>query len=46
MRTPATGLGLNTFVAFGIAELPGMTWADAMGLVLTLMPADFLEALC
>ncbi|WP_226346275.1 NCS2 family permease [Agilicoccus flavus] len=29
----ATGLGLNAFVAFGIASLPRMTWADAMGLV-------------
>jgi AGZA family xanthine/uracil permease-like MFS transporter len=29
----ATGLGLNAFVTFGIATLPGMTWADAMGLV-------------
>lgn len=29
----ATGLGLNAFVAFGIASLPEMTWADAMGLV-------------
>ena len=29
----ATGLGLNAFVAFGIAGLPQMTWADAMGLV-------------
>lgn len=29
----ATGLGLNAFVAFGIATLPSMTWADAMGLV-------------
>ncbi len=29
----ATGLGLNAFVAFGIASLPKMTWADAMGLV-------------
>ncbi|WP_432483064.1 NCS2 family permease [Kineococcus esterisolvens] len=29
----ATGLGLNAFVAFGVAALPGMTWADAMGLV-------------
>lgn len=29
----ATGLGLNAFVAFGIAKLPQMTWADAMGLV-------------
>ena len=27
----ATGLGLNTFVAYGIASQ--MTWADAMGLV-------------
>ncbi|WP_151525673.1 NCS2 family permease [Serinicoccus kebangsaanensis] len=29
----ATGLGLNAFVAYGIASLEGMTWADAMGLV-------------
>ncbi|KUG51764.1 permease [Serinicoccus chungangensis] len=29
----ATGLGLNAFVAYGIASLDGMTWADAMGLV-------------
>ena len=29
----ATGLGLNAFIAFGVAALPGMTWADAMGLV-------------
>jgi AGZA family xanthine/uracil permease-like MFS transporter len=29
----ATGLGLNAFVTFGIAKLPKMTWADAMGLV-------------
>ncbi|MGV1009256.1 MAG: NCS2 family permease [Dermatophilaceae bacterium] len=29
----ATGLGLNAFVAFGIAKLPAMTWADAMGLI-------------
>ncbi|WP_432524802.1 NCS2 family permease [Kineococcus sp. SYSU DK006] len=29
----ASGLGLNAFVAFGIAGLPRMTWADAMGLV-------------
>lgn len=29
----AAGLGLNAFIAFGIATLPGMTWADAMGLV-------------
>jgi adenine/guanine/hypoxanthine permease len=31
--TLAAGLGLNAFVTFGIAKLPGMTWADAMGLV-------------
>jgi AGZA family xanthine/uracil permease-like MFS transporter len=29
----AAGLGLNAVVTFGIAGLPGMTWADAMGLV-------------
>ncbi|MCI9889400.1 NCS2 family permease [Micrococcales bacterium 31B] len=29
----ATGLGLNTFVAYSIASLPGMTWGAAMGLV-------------
>ncbi len=29
----AAGLGLNAFVAFSLAALPGMTWADAMGLV-------------
>jgi AGZA family xanthine/uracil permease-like MFS transporter len=29
----AAGLGLNAVVAFGIAALPEMTWADAMGLV-------------
>ncbi|WP_432511731.1 NCS2 family permease [Kineococcus sp. SYSU DK001] len=29
----ATGLGLNAFLAFGVASLPGMTWPDAMGLV-------------
>jgi AGZA family xanthine/uracil permease-like MFS transporter len=29
----ATGLGLNVFVTFSIAKLPGMTWPDAMGLV-------------
>ena len=29
----ATGLGLNAFVAFSVAKLPGMTWNDAMGLV-------------
>ncbi|MDT0167373.1 NCS2 family permease [Actinotalea sp. AC32] len=29
----AAGLGLNAVVAYGIASLPGMTWADAMGVV-------------
>jgi AGZA family xanthine/uracil permease-like MFS transporter len=29
----ATGLGLNAFVTIGVAQLPKMTWADAMGLV-------------
>jgi AGZA family xanthine/uracil permease-like MFS transporter len=29
----ATGLGLNAFVTFSIAKLPGMTWPDAMGLI-------------
>ncbi len=29
----AAGLGLNAVVAFSIATLPGMTWADAMGIV-------------
>ncbi len=29
----ATGLGLNAVVAFQIAALSGLTWADAMGLV-------------
>ncbi|WP_018157034.1 NCS2 family permease [Demetria terragena] len=29
----ATGLGLNAFVAYGIAAQPNVTWADAMGLV-------------
>ncbi|MGO1167923.1 MAG: NCS2 family permease [Janibacter sp.] len=29
----AAGLGLNAFVAFGIAKLPEMTWPDAMGLI-------------
>lgn len=29
----AAGLGLNAVVAFTIATLPGMTWADAMGIV-------------
>jgi AGZA family xanthine/uracil permease-like MFS transporter len=29
----ATGLGLNAFVAFSVASLDGMTWPDAMGIV-------------
>jgi len=29
----ATGLGINAVVAFSIAALPDMTWADAMGIV-------------
>ncbi|GAB3759181.1 NCS2 family permease [Yimella radicis] len=29
----AAGLGLNAFVAFGVAALPDMTWKAAMGLV-------------
>ena len=29
----AAGLGLNAVVTFSVAGLPGMTWADAMGLV-------------
>lgn len=29
----ATGLGLNAFVAYSIASLDGMSWADAMGIV-------------
>jgi len=29
----AAGLGLNAFVAYSIAGAPGMTWPDAMGLV-------------
>ncbi|GMA20703.1 hypothetical protein GCM10025862_27240 [Arsenicicoccus piscis] len=29
----ATGLGLNAFLAYGVASLPEMTWADAMGLI-------------
>ncbi|MCL3861536.1 NCS2 family permease [Actinotalea sp. K2] len=29
----AAGLGLNAVVAYSIATLPGVTWADAMGLV-------------
>lgn len=29
----AAGLGLNAVVAYSLAALPGMTWADAMGIV-------------
>ncbi|WP_125776221.1 NCS2 family permease [Antribacter gilvus] len=29
----AAGLGLNAVVAFSVAALPGMTWPDAMGIV-------------
>jgi AGZA family xanthine/uracil permease-like MFS transporter len=29
----AAGLGLNAAVAYSVAALPGMTWADAMGIV-------------
>jgi len=29
----AAGLGLNAVVAFSIASLPGVTWPDAMGIV-------------
>ena len=29
----AAGLGLNAVVAYAVAALPGMTWADAMGIV-------------
>lgn len=29
----AAGLGLNAVVAYSVAALPGMTWADAMGIV-------------
>src|SRR6478735_1185496 len=29
----AAGLGLNAVVAYSIAALPGVTWADAMGIV-------------
>lgn len=29
----AAGLGLNAVVAYGIATMPEMTWADAMGVV-------------
>lgn len=30
----AAGLGLNSIVAFTIVKLPGMTWADGMGIIL------------
>ncbi|MFC7458412.1 NCS2 family permease [Brachybacterium sp. GCM10030267] len=30
----ATGLGLNAYIAYSVAPLPGMTWGGAMGLVL------------
>ncbi len=29
----AAGLGLNSIVAFTIVKLPGMTWADGMGII-------------
>lgn len=29
----AAGLGLNAFLTFSIASLDGMTWADAMGII-------------
>lgn len=29
----AAGLGINAIVAFSIAALPGVSWADAMGLI-------------
>jgi adenine/guanine/hypoxanthine permease len=29
----AAGLGLNAAVAYSVAALPGMTWADAMGII-------------
>jgi len=29
----ATGLGLNAFVAYSVASLDGMTWPDAMGII-------------
>lgn len=29
----AAGLGLNAMLAYSVVSLPGMTWADAMGLV-------------
>ncbi|MFY9263196.1 MAG: NCS2 family permease [Actinomycetaceae bacterium] len=29
----AAGLGLNSMVAFTIVQIPGMTWADGMGII-------------
>ncbi|MBM7824650.1 AGZA family xanthine/uracil permease-like MFS transporter [Arcanobacterium pluranimalium] len=29
----AAGLGLNSVVAFSLVQLPGMTWADGMGII-------------
>ncbi len=29
----SSSLGLSAFITYGIVVLPGMTWADAMGLV-------------
>jgi len=29
----ATGLGLNAFLAYSVASLDGMTWPDAMGII-------------
>jgi len=29
----AAGLGLNAFLTFSIASMPGMTWPDAMGII-------------
>lgn len=29
----AAGLGLNAMLAYAVVSLPGMTWADAMGLI-------------
>src|SRR5665648_684525 len=39
----ATGLGLNAFVAYSVASLDGMTWPDAMG-ILVLVLTGFREA--
>ncbi|ROR72339.1 NCS2 family permease [Bogoriella caseilytica] len=41
----AAGMGLNAFVMYGVASLPGMTWADAMGLVVLEGIAIFVLAL-